>query len=250
MKNLSRVIALVLFLIFLAFLAQAVNSLDIVINEIAWMGTEISYNDEWIELYNNSGSPINLEGWILKTADGTPKINLTGTVVAKSFYLLERTDDNTVLDIPADQIYTGALGNTGEKLELYDDSGNLIDSVDCSGGWFAGDNKTKQTMERKNPQLSGSDSSNWQTSQNPGGTPRAENSPGAKLKEGAEAKLLEEFTKAETKKGLATVSAQLPESSKSLFILLIALPIAIFSGIIILTLKRKIKDIDLSKKLE
>jgi len=105
-------------------------------------------------------------------------------------------------------------------------------------------------MERKNPQLSGSDSSNWQTSQNPGGTPKAENSPGAKLKEGAEAKLLEEFTKAETKKGLATVSAQLPESSKSLSILLIALPIALFSGIIILILKRKIKDIDLSKKLE
>jgi hypothetical protein len=37
---------------------------------------------------------------------------------------------------------------------------------------------------------------------------------------------------------------------KSLFVFLTALSIAIFSGIIILILKRKIKDIDLSKKLE
>jgi len=181
MENLSRVIVLVLFLIFLAFPSQAANPLDVVINEVAWMGTKISYNDEWAELYNNSDSLINLEGWILKTADGTLKINLTGTIAAKSFYLLERTDDNTVPDIPADQIYTGALGNTGEKLELYDGSGNLIDLVDCSSGWFAGDNKTKQTMERKNSQLPGSDPDNWQTSQNPGGTPKAKNSLGVQI---------------------------------------------------------------------
>jgi len=238
----------------LAFSAQATNPLKVIINEIAWMGTKISYNDEWIELYNNSDSSINLEGWILKAADGTPKINLTGTIARKSFYLLERTDDNTVPDTPADQIYTGALGNTGEKLELYDGSGNLIDLVNCSSGWFAGDNSTKQTMERKNPQLEGFNSGSWQMSQNPGGTPRAENSPGAKSKEGAEAKPLEEFAIGEAgedynppttlpqgRAPLAAVSEQLPVSSNSLYVSLIALPIAIFSGIIILFIKRKVK---------
>ncbi len=135
MEDLSRAAA-ILFFIFFAFSAQTANSLEVIINEIAWMGTKTSYNDEWIELYNNSDSPINLEGWILKTADGAPKINLTGTIAAKSFYLLERTDDNTVPGISADQIYTGALGNSGENLELYDNSGNLIDSLNCSSGWF------------------------------------------------------------------------------------------------------------------
>ncbi len=135
------------------------------INEIAWMGTENSANDEWIELHNNTDSPINLEGWVLKAADGTPEINLSRTVLEKSFYLLERTDDNTVPDVSADQIYTGALNNKGEKLELYDSFGNLIDSVDAGSGWPAGDNSTKQTMERKD--------NGWQTSQNPGGTPWA-----------------------------------------------------------------------------
>jgi len=41
----------------------------IVINEIAWMGTENSANDEWIELY--SDQQVNLTGWILEAADET-----------------------------------------------------------------------------------------------------------------------------------------------------------------------------------
>ena len=176
MKNLSSPLFVILFLILIPSVTVATKPLDVVINENAWMGTKISYNDEWVELYNNTGNTINLGGWLLKAIDGTPKINLTGVIPGKSFYLLERTDDNTVPEISADQIFTGALGNSGENLELYDNSGNLIDSLTCASGWFAGDNTTKQTMERKNSQLSGSDSSNWQTSQNPGGTPKAKNS--------------------------------------------------------------------------
>ena len=41
-----------LLLFFIAFASQAANSLDVVINEVAWMGTVNSANDEWIELYN------------------------------------------------------------------------------------------------------------------------------------------------------------------------------------------------------
>jgi hypothetical protein len=165
-----------LFLLLFIPYCFAANPLDVAINEIAWMGTQVSYNDEWIELYNNTNSSLNIDGWVLKAADGTPKINLGGAVPINGFYLLERTDDNTVSSIPADQIYTGALGNSGERLELYDGFGNLIDSVNCSGGWFSGDNSTKQTMERMNSKTSGNDASNWQTSQNPGGTPKIINS--------------------------------------------------------------------------
>ena len=163
------IFSLLLFLLALPFKVAAANPSDIVINEIAWMGTTNSANDEWIELYNNTENPINLDSWRLIAQDGTPKINLSGTIPANVFYLLERTDDTTVPNVPADQIYTGALGNTGETLELYDNFGNLIDRVDNSSGWSAGDNTTKQTMERKTD-------GNWQTSQGPGGTPKAKNS--------------------------------------------------------------------------
>ena len=164
----------VFYITFLLFLclplaAQGVSFSSVVINEITWMGTKSSANDEWIELYNNTENSINLDGWVLKADNGTPEINLTGIVPAKSFYLLERTDDNTVPEISADLIYKGALGNKGENLKLHDNSGNLIDNVNCSSGWLAGNNKTKQTMER-------TDSENWQNSQNPEGTPKAKNS--------------------------------------------------------------------------
>jgi len=178
-KYLAQGLKVVVFLslFFIASATQAANPLDVVINEIAWMGTVNLANDEWIELYNNTESPISLDGWQLVSQDGTPKINLSGTIPANGFYLLERTDDTTVPNILADQIYTGALGNSGENLKLYDSSNNVIDRVDCSAGWLSGLGKPEyKTMERKNPQFEGSDPNNWQTSQNAGGTPKAKNS--------------------------------------------------------------------------
>jgi hypothetical protein len=108
--------------------------LSVVINEVAWAGTAASTADEWIELKNNTGNPINLTGWTLVAADGTPHIALHGTIPAHGYFLLERTDDNTVSDLPADQIYTGALGNTGESLTLRDESLNAIDTANADGG--------------------------------------------------------------------------------------------------------------------
>src|SRR3989338_2567957 len=172
-------IAGILALVVLSFTPNLVFAANVVINEIAWMGTESSYNDEWIELYNNAGTAIDLSGWRLEAADGTPQIQLAGTVSAYGFYLLERTDDGTVPDFAADLIYKGAMGNTGEDLRIYDSSGAIIDAVEALAGWFAGDNASKQTMERKDPALSGSSPNNWQTSRDVGGTPKAENSFGA-----------------------------------------------------------------------
>ena len=178
MLNYEKIVKGFFFLIlFVPLSVKASNPLDIVVNELAWMGTTHSPNDEWMELYNNTENPINLDGWRLVAQDGTPKINISGTIPANGFYLLERTNDETVPGISADKIYTGALSNSGENLKLYDNLNNVIDEVNCSAGWFTGLGKPEyKTMERKNPQLSDSDSSNWQTSQNSGGTPNSKNS--------------------------------------------------------------------------
>jgi len=155
-----------------AGMARAETAPVVVINEVAWMGTASSSADEWIELYNSGSEDAGLEGWTLTAADGTPAIDLSGTSTAGGYFLLERTDDESVPDIAADLIYAGALGNSGETLELRDGDGNLIDSViSIDGAWPAGDNATKRTMERR-------DDGGWQTSANPGGTPRAQNSGG------------------------------------------------------------------------
>ncbi len=148
----------------------------VVINEIAWMGTSNSSNDEWIELYNPTSKEIILDGWTLKSKSGKLKISLKGKIFANGFYLLERTDDNSISSIKADLIYKGSLNNKGEELFLYDSEGNLVDTLNCSSGWFAGNNDLKKTMERKNPFIYGNDASNWQTSSLIGGTPRRKNS--------------------------------------------------------------------------
>ena len=94
--------------------------------------------DEWIELYNNATSGINLAGWKIKKDSADWIVIATSTILANDYYLFERSDDNTISNISASQIYTGALSNSGEILELYDNLGNLIDSVDFSSGWPGG----------------------------------------------------------------------------------------------------------------
>lgn len=162
-----------LFLLSTLFPFPVLGAGAIIINEVAWMGSlpktgetaTQAANNEWIELKNTTNAPINLGGWKLMAQDGTPDIDLTGIISASGFFLLERTSDDTIVGIQADQIYVGALSNSGERLFLKDTSGIVIDEVNASLGWMAGDNNTKQTM-----QLIGSV---WTTSSS---TPRVENS--------------------------------------------------------------------------
>ncbi|MFA6428582.1 MAG: lamin tail domain-containing protein [Candidatus Buchananbacteria bacterium] len=170
----ARIIFIVVFLgsgLLRPTLSQGQTQAHLIINEVAWMGTFTSANDEWLELYNPTDQEIDLSGWSLKTTSGSLNLTLSNKVVAQGYFLLERTDDNSVPELTADQIYTGALSNGGDKLELFDATSNLIDSIDATAGWPAGDNETKATLERKADET-------WQTSANPGGTPKAANSTG------------------------------------------------------------------------
>ena len=200
------------------------------------MGTLTSANDEWIELRNNTALTINLEGWTLKAADGTPEIKIAGSFLANGFYLLERTDDSSVAKINADQIYTGALNNKGEKLELYDNSGSLIDFVDGASGWPAGDNTTKQTMSRF-------DLGQWKTGKEPGGTPRAPNTFVKDIVEvnprTSEPQATE--VRPQLNDELAAIGEPFRQAQGKPALIFVALAMAIFSGIIILTLKKGLK---------
>lgn len=163
-KFLARFILVVVFFVSACISSihpvNAQSSSHLVINEIAWMGTTANYNNEWIELYNPTSLEVNLNGWTLAAIDGTPLISLTGTISANGFYIMERTSDSTLPEIAANQIYTGAMGNSGEDLQLKDSSGTVIDEVNQ---WYAGDNTTKATMERVSASVSGMDASNWIT---------------------------------------------------------------------------------------
>ncbi|MFA5433376.1 MAG: lamin tail domain-containing protein, partial [Candidatus Paceibacterota bacterium] len=155
---------------------QSVSSYDVIINEVAWMGSKNSANDEWIELKNTSNSGINLKGWTLR--DGEDQINIVFediTVSKGGFLLLERTDDNSVPTKTADLIYKGALSNSEEELYLFDSNCSLKDFVSGNPEWTAGDSSNKKTMER-NDDLSGWHTYSGSGSNNIWGTPKENNS--------------------------------------------------------------------------
>ena len=147
-----------------AMAAPSVAALDVVISEVAWMGTQAGDSDEWIELCNTTDQDISLIGWQLTSSDGTPTVGLTGTIPAHGYYLLERTDDDTVSDIPADQIYTGDLLLAGEVLTLTNGLVTIIDTANGANGgvWPAGSNNPDHTMERIDPASPDTDD-NWCT---------------------------------------------------------------------------------------
>ena len=150
-----------LLLVFSSFV-QAAPVRRVVINEVAWAGTKANPFDEWIELKNNTDQEISLDGWKLVSESGTINILLSGKIPPGGFYLLERTDDNTVSDVSCDLIYRGALINSGDTLKLIDPAGNIEDTANKKGGaWPAGTaSPTYASMERIDP--SGEDvPSNW-----------------------------------------------------------------------------------------
>ncbi|WKZ27367.1 MAG: lamin tail domain-containing protein [Candidatus Paceibacterota bacterium] len=142
------------------------------ISEIAWAGTRHSASDEWIELGNDGDSPVSLEGWRLRSDDGSPDIALSGTIPARGTFLIERTvDDNALPDVVADLATSfgrGGIKNNGERIVLIGPDGSEKDAVDCSSGWFAGNAATYASMERISGALDGSQGSSWRTYSGPG----------------------------------------------------------------------------------
>ena len=116
MKHCFLKFLLLLFLLSKILLPDKIFA-SVVINEISWMGNHDSHTNEWIELYNNSPGLLDLQEWNLVSEDSAINIRLKGTIPAKGFYLLERTDDKSVIGINADQIYKGALKNNGQNLK-------------------------------------------------------------------------------------------------------------------------------------
>lgn len=123
----------------------------LLINEVAWMGSVKNSSDEWIELKNISNSELDVSNWQILDKEEQIKITFPENIKISvgGFLLLERTDDNSVPNVKADIIYTGAISNSNEALRLFDDKCNLIDEVFANSEWPAGDSPTKRTMERQ-----------------------------------------------------------------------------------------------------
>ncbi|MCH8986921.1 lamin tail domain-containing protein [Patescibacteria group bacterium] len=168
--RIRKLVFLTLFL--LLFGTPSLATAQVLINEIAWMGTPIEGVDEkqwwryeWLELYNPTTESTSVNGWTLQTSDF--QIPLWGTIHAQEYFLVGASSKIPNLDINYANL-TGKFANAGQKVLLKDAAGTIVDEVDARDGWQAGDNTEKLTMEKR---ISGE----WASSLTVGGTPRAAN---------------------------------------------------------------------------
>jgi hypothetical protein len=162
----------------------------IVFSEFSWAGTKASPYDEWIELYNLTDYPVDLTGWKLYAADGSPsivfvtgdntdKITRNKIIEPHGYYLIERKNtgdetDKTVSNVDAD--WWGSFGdgleNGGENMFLINPNmpangtvfvDNVTNYRNYSSNWFAGNASTHASMEKVVMEESGNDYRNWLT---------------------------------------------------------------------------------------
>ncbi|MCT4591761.1 MAG: hypothetical protein N4A36_00005 [Candidatus Gracilibacteria bacterium] len=152
----------------------------VVINEIAWVGSSTSTDDEWIELRNMTSSDINLAPLGAKYClyiNDQKLADLSGTINSDGYYLVShfaRTNTATSLGVDPDQVLDTAwmsIPDSDMQVSLYlafdgncDDQDVLIDQADDASGapFFGGiDGSRYVSMERRENVGLGTDSSNW-----------------------------------------------------------------------------------------
>ncbi len=140
------------------------NFNDIVINEI--MYAPLTGEPEWVEIFNKTSTPINLNNWKFSDAASTITITTQDKIVpANSFIVISR--DSLILnyyDVPSDIIVTNipSINNTGDAVVIKDSYGINIDSVYYLPGW--GGDVGGKSLERISVDALSNDPVNWGTS--------------------------------------------------------------------------------------
>jgi hypothetical protein len=86
----------------------------VVINEFVADPVSGNSADEWIELYNPTSSPVNLNNWTITEGAGQVTV-LSGTILPSGFFTIINPN--------------GILNNDGDKLTLKDSGGIIVDMV-------------------------------------------------------------------------------------------------------------------------
>ncbi len=174
----------------------------VVINEVMYhplqpaLGAE-PLRQEFIELYNRSGTNVNLNGWRFSKGITYTFTNLTlvsGAYVVVSPSLPDFTAAHPGITNVVGP-WSGTLGNNGETIELKDAAGDVVDTLsygtegdwaqrqrgpdDLSHRgwkWYSPADGLGKSMELRNPNLGNNQGQNWAASGPAGGTPGRINS--------------------------------------------------------------------------
>jgi hypothetical protein len=120
-------------------LAPTFSAGDIIITEIMQNPNQVGDSDgEWFEVYNTTGSAIDLNGWTISD-DGSDSHTIASSVVVQpnNFVVLGNNADvstNGGLMIQYQYPSNWFLSNGADEVVLTDPAGNVIDFVDYDGG--------------------------------------------------------------------------------------------------------------------
>jgi hypothetical protein len=134
---------------------------------------------EFVELYNRSSAPINLNGWIL--FDGSSRQLPAIVLLPDSFVIICSTTNSSLLSAfgTCAAVSSLSLTNTGEKIALRNPLGYPVDSVTYSDSWYGSSFKKDGgwSLERIDNFFDCAIASNWAPSEAlAGGTPGLPNS--------------------------------------------------------------------------
>ncbi|MBU1936563.1 lamin tail domain-containing protein, partial [bacterium] len=116
---------------------------DVIITEfMANPAAVFDENGEWFEIYNNTESPINLNGWILKDNNGADTL-IGDSIIASHDYFVFCVNETLAVNggVPTDYVHEYAYGtglqlaNTADYIVIVDNSGQMQDSVAYDAGW-------------------------------------------------------------------------------------------------------------------
>jgi hypothetical protein len=134
---------------------------------------------EWIELYNPMVLDMDLSGWSL---DGGVAYTFgEGTVLAAGGFLVVAADPALLADVTgfADAVgpYNGKLSNSGERIDLRNNGGRLIDTIAYGDDdpWPVQADGSGFSLAKINPDAASDHAENWTVSTEFGGTPGESN---------------------------------------------------------------------------
>jgi hypothetical protein len=151
----------------------------IVINEINYKSDKDHDSGDWVELYNNDSSAINVSGWSIKDSSITEGYTLPANIILQPGSYLVLCEDKTkfVSQYTTSAIVLGnfpfGLSKSEDTIHLYNEQGALVDQVHYDKTWpeAKGNGKTLSLID---PNSDNSLSTNWIAADN-FGTPGERN---------------------------------------------------------------------------
>jgi hypothetical protein len=163
------------------FEPAAVTATDPVINEINYKSSPLFDTEDWVELYNPSPDPINLNGWSIGQGSAGDFIFPPGSTIPGRGYavLCRDTVKFKALRPAANNVYGNmefGFSSSGERIQLYTPSKAIVDDVHYlpAAPWVTAPNGNGPTLSLINPGADNHLAENWKASKQYG-TPGALN---------------------------------------------------------------------------